>query len=155
VTEEQDAYWDGFLVGAIPPGILDEYPGYESPDRFRITGTSNPWSLDWSVRVEIDVETTEDKAYWMGLTAGVSVATGLVSGALYIASGGVSGSFAGWLAVIGGEALVAFAPAVPAVVALYALDQLVEATTTPGATVESKDVGGSHTYKVVPKIGFF
>lgn len=89
--EQEEAYWEGFIIGSTPPG----YPGMwgiEIDDRSR-----HSWE-----RSEFDVETPEDKAYWAGVASGAMVSGSILSGGVYIATAGESMSF------IGGSSLVTF-----------------------------------------------
>ena len=96
----------GFAVGGTPPGLL-ELAGVETPDRFRRQGE---YPLDPGA--DIDIETPEDKAYWMGVASGFMVTGAGISGGLYIASAGHSGSLLAWTAMIATEAAVGLAPSV-------------------------------------------
>ena len=87
MTKEQDAYWEGFFIGSTPPG-LGELFGVEIRDRVRRTDSAFGEGM-----YEVDYESSEDQAYWMGVAGGTAVITGILSGGMYLATAGESMSF--------------------------------------------------------------
>jgi len=87
--EQNQAYWEGFLVGSTPPGWAELF-GVEIEDRSR-----HSWQ-----RSEFDIEEPEDQAYWAGVASGAMVSTSILSGGMYIATAGESMSIISAVSVV-------------------------------------------------------